>query len=109
MPLQFVKSQRGKPKLCLEGYLYHEDKSYATHTTWECELRKKNLCRARVTTEGENVVEGPTEHTHAPNPAKIVGAETTGAIRKRAAETMDGARRRCLEYRMTVSPGASSI
>ena len=67
MPLEFTLSQRGKPKLKLEGFTYyklrHNEKS--SITTWRCDQRP---CKATVNTCSENILERKYEHDHASVP-----------------------------------------
>ena len=61
--MEYFKSQKGKPKLTLEGYVYTKDKSKDDKHYWRCEDR---MCRGRLTLKGE-VVLSTTAHTHAPD------------------------------------------
>ena len=61
----FTTTQRGKPKLCLNGYRYIVDVRRGSKTYWKCE--EKN-CKGRVLNEGEEYVERK-DHSHAPDVA----------------------------------------
>ena len=63
MVLEFVKSQRGKPKLKHEGYLYCLLLEKDGLKTWRCEKRQ---CKAIATTFEENVFT-TREHLHEPD------------------------------------------
>ena len=63
MVLEFVKSQRGKPKLKLEGYLYCYLRKKDGFKTWRCDKRQ---CKAIATTFEDNVFT-TREHLHEPN------------------------------------------
>ena len=63
MVLEFVKSQRGKPKLKHEGYLYCLLREKDGLKTWRCEKRQ---CKPIATTFEENVFT-TREHLHEPD------------------------------------------
>ncbi|XP_018496363.1 uncharacterized protein LOC108864702 [Galendromus occidentalis] len=67
MPLNFVKSNRGKPLLCDEGYVYRKDRTINERTHWRCTVK---TCFARVKTENDSIV-GKPEHSHMPDPENI--------------------------------------
>ena len=63
MVLEFVKSQRGKPKLKHEGYLYCLLRENDRLKTWRCD---KIQCKAIATTFEGNVFT-TREHLHEPD------------------------------------------
>ena len=63
MVLEFVKSQRGKPKLKHEGYLYCLLREKDRLKTWRCDKRQ---CKAIATTFEDNVFT-TREHLHEPD------------------------------------------
>lgn len=71
-----VHSQRGAEQLCVDGYIYHQNKRAGGKTYWECEERRKrswNFCQAKAITakppDGALELLAYAPHTHAPNPA----------------------------------------
>ena len=62
MPLEFVSSQRGQPKLKYEGYFYCKHRESNGVTTWRCD---KRACKATATTsEYDDTVYVSREHMH---------------------------------------------
>ena len=47
--MEFVRSEKGARKLIRNGYMYVYQKDLADEvTSWECELRRRGRCKARV-------------------------------------------------------------
>ena len=52
--MEFVKTQRGGLKLCYNGYLYVKNKDLPSgNTFYECERRRRNNCKAKITLRGD--------------------------------------------------------
>ena len=64
MALEFVSSEKGKSKLCLEGFLFIKDKQVDTKIYWKCEHYKKMKCKARVITVNNHVSSSNNDHNH---------------------------------------------
>lgn len=56
MPLTFVKSQKGKNLLLLNGYLHNIHQKYDEKIVWRCTDYKNFLCKGRchTTTDSES-------------------------------------------------------
>ena len=66
--MEFVKTQRGGLKLCYNGYLYVKNKDLPSgNTFYECERRRRNNCKAKITLRGDQIIRETHEHTHAPD------------------------------------------
>lgn len=65
--MEFVKSVRGKDKLVLKSYLYTKERSIGEKEIWKCEDRN---CKARVHSNGQEVVKELGMHYHPPIPGK---------------------------------------
>ncbi|XP_055385177.1 modifier of mdg4 isoform X6 [Condylostylus longicornis] len=76
-PISFVRGQRGKPKLVVDGYCYIKNKNYIKRnqsgglekTYWNCAHVKLKKCRARIITVGSNYNEMKItniQHNHPP-------------------------------------------
>ena len=64
--MEFVQSERGKMKLIYEGYIYVKQKELANNvTSYECEKRRHNNCKAKVKVCENEVVGHVNDHTHA--------------------------------------------
>ncbi|XP_064632829.1 uncharacterized protein LOC135491100 [Lineus longissimus] len=77
------------PKFIPQGLnLIAEWKSLAGgKESWECELRRKYLCKAKLQLQGERVVGRTNDHTHAGNAAKCEAQAVVANIRNRARTT----------------------
>ena len=88
--MQFIKTERGKDKLFLDGYFYTFSKELASGVkSWVCEKRSK--CKARISTDGRDVVKTVNEHTHAPQPDKLAAAKFQSTCKERARTTKESA------------------
>lgn len=95
---EFKLSQKGKSKLCYEGFVYIKDKEVEDGEViyWRCE--RKKICKGRAKTVGDTVHTG-TQHNHAPdatrkdviqakNDVKIVAATTRNPTHQILAEAV---------------------
>lgn len=84
-----VISERGRPKLVHENYIYVFSKCTAddVHGIWVCE--KRSQCKGRVWTSGLDgpVVKTVTDHSHAAQAARPEALQIVQGIRERAIET----------------------
>ena len=89
--IEYIQSEKGKPKLKYKGYLYIYQKSLADNRhSWECEFRRKNLCKARIQVTHDDQYHGQiNEHTHTPNIAKIEADTVIANIKHRARTTYE--------------------
>ena len=64
--MDFITSQRGQDKLCLEGYVYVKHKELLSSvTSYYCERRQHKNCKASVKICEDEVVGQLHEHNHA--------------------------------------------
>ena len=49
--MEIITSQKGKQKLCYEGYLYTRKAMKTTRIFWQCSQRKKFMCKASMSTD----------------------------------------------------------
>ncbi|XP_018494218.1 uncharacterized protein LOC100906734, partial [Galendromus occidentalis] len=82
MPLKFVTSTRGRPMLCVGGFVFRKDRSTLDKTTWRCE---EETCRARIST-ADGTHSDPPEHMHAPDSVGIDVRERLDCLRKSAVQ-----------------------
>ena len=67
--LSFLTSNKGKPLLLLEGFLFKVNKETKDKTYWTC---RNASCRATVHTDGSNtLLRANGEHDHLPQPEEI--------------------------------------
>jgi len=78
--MEFVRSEKGKRKLALNGFMYVRDKVQNGVTCWRCEDCLN--CKSRVfTAENDSIITAPTEHSHPLNPARIAVAKSKARMR----------------------------
>ena len=67
---RLIKSSRGGNKLEENGFLYDKHKMLRDITYWQCERREE--CKARLHTQGTEIIKRISEHLHGPDMQKIV-------------------------------------
>ncbi|XP_076045223.1 uncharacterized protein LOC143027676 isoform X3 [Oratosquilla oratoria] len=72
MDITFVESEKGKRKLCLDGYLYIKDRSVNNKIYWKCDMSRKIKCFARVITVNDTIQKQSGNHNHAGDAAKAM-------------------------------------
>ena len=89
--MEFTESQKGKQKVLHSGYIYAFQKDLANDIrSFECELRRKGQCNARVKlTFNNNIVEEMNEHTHTPSQDKVELAKVQTNLKHRAERTLE--------------------
>jgi hypothetical protein len=100
-------SQKGKQKLCMEGYVYDRNKisKDGRRIYWECERRRDIQCNVRLTTRTEAVlISGPRgEHNHDSNASHIESLDVRQKLKVEAESRPDTARRRQLpKFKMVI-------
>lgn len=87
MNISLVKSNKGKDKLIVDGYVYHLDKRGESFN-WSCAERKSYLCKGRVVTyllDGNQVIKkGPTLHSHDPKAFEKTVSEVNSKLKDNA-------------------------
>ena len=72
MPLEYQSSQKGKPMLVLDGFLFVKEKGViGDKVSWKCSNYFNMRCAARVQTNRDEVVRRVHEHNHAADIAKV--------------------------------------
>ena len=84
---RFIKSSRGGNKLEENGFLYDKHKVLGEVTYWQCERR--NDCKARLHTQGTQVIKRINDHLHGPAMQKVSCLETKAGIKRKATQTQD--------------------
>ncbi|CAK8697796.1 unnamed protein product [Clavelina lepadiformis] len=84
--MEFISSEKGKRKLALNGFMYVRNKTKNGVTYWRCEDYLK--CKSRVSTaEDDSLMRTPSEHSHPPNPARVIVARAKASMRDRAVKS----------------------
>lgn len=91
--MEILPTTRGQTKLVLEGFIYVKQKTMADGetTVYECEQRRKGLCKARVKVKDSVIVEQQYEHTHAGDHARVEALKVRIALKRSALETEQSA------------------
>ena len=78
--MEFVRSEKGARKLIRNGYMYVYQKDLAGEvTSWECELRRRGQCKARVKLDRNNAfLQEVNDHTHPPTQTKLEVVKVKG-------------------------------
>lgn len=68
MPLEFINSEKGRPRLVSKGFLYHRDSEQKGVTYWRCIHQRNasdsiNHCPGRAVTSNDEITK-ETEHNH---------------------------------------------
>lgn len=93
MPLQYVNSEKGKPKLINDGHLFVKDKISDEKIIWKCEKFFTLKCRARCHTKNDIIVLKLGNHNHTADAACVAVAKVLNSIKDRARSTLDGPHR----------------
>lgn len=70
MPLEFIKSNKGRDLLLVAGFTFRYEKAIKEKKHWKCTEYDRFKCRARCHTEGEAIVT-VSSHNHVPDAAKV--------------------------------------
>lgn len=85
MPLQFVKSQKGKDLLVYHGHMFSKEKTDENRKIiWKCLSYAKSKCSARIHTMDDGVIKEPHDHNHAPDQAKVQVKNVISGMKDRA-------------------------
>ena len=96
MVLEFVESQRGKPKLNPEGYLCCLLREKDGLKTWRCDKRQRQ-CKAIATTFEDNVFT-TREHLHEPDMKHLEQLKVFGKDERENREFKRAAKKNCSRY-----------
>jgi hypothetical protein len=91
LKMNFITTEKGKRKLIINGYMYVFQKILADEvSSWECVLRRKGHCNARVKiTATDEFIEHTNEHTHPSSEINCELSTITSNLKRRATDTMD--------------------
>lgn len=92
MALRFTISQKNKPQLIRNGYLFNRSqKLINSDESWICVNYYKTKCLARVKINSDRteIMQENGEHNHAPDPAAIGAKEVVAELRERAGATQE--------------------
>lgn len=82
IPISFIKSNKGKPLLVANNYLFKVNKTTATTKYWIC---TNSGCSAKIHTDLNNqLIKTTGDHNHAPEKEKIEVREFREKVKQRA-------------------------
>ena len=88
MPLEFIKSNKGRDFLLADGFTFLFEKTGKMKKHWKCTEYDKFKCRARCHTECENIVK-LSVHNHVPDVAKVEVRKSLAKIKAKAKTTQE--------------------
>lgn len=89
MGLEYILSEKGKPKLLYKNFIFANEKTVNGVTYWHCDqLKTKIKCKKRVQTKNDAVIkENDSFHHHVVEASYIEAKKIRNTIRKNAKET----------------------
>jgi hypothetical protein len=84
MPLEFIKSEKGKVLLVTNGYVFQCEKRKADKELWRCSNR---TCKTRCQTANGDFVKEPSEHSHAVSVSEVAVRKIQTTVKRRTIET----------------------
>ncbi|PSN45815.1 hypothetical protein C0J52_05500 [Blattella germanica] len=69
--LQFIETSKGRALLTQNGYIYRMNRQSGNKRFWICSEYKKDGCRARCVTVGNQMTRDASSHNHSPREDKI--------------------------------------
>ena len=71
------------------GYFFYKDKQKEENIYWKCDKYHKFKCKARITTQGDEIVKESNEHNHLCDATESEAQKLMENIRKRAKSTTE--------------------
>ena len=70
--MEIIKTNKGKKKLCLDGFIYVQKRTTGEHVHWECWRRRSRRCPGSLMTNLNDEIPVPKgDHTHMPERTQI--------------------------------------
>ena len=87
--MEFIVTTQGKRQLIFDGHLYVCQKQLAKNVdSWECEHRRRNLCKAKIKMSDDQVIEEVNEHSCGNEHTKFEVTKIRAEMKRRAETTM---------------------
>lgn len=108
--MEILQTVRGQTKIVLDGFIYVKLQTLVDGetTVYECEQRRKGLCKARVKVKNSAIVEQQNEHTHAGDHARVEALKVRNALKRSALETQQPAAQIIAENISSISEATAS-
>ena len=92
--MEYTPTTHGNQMVLDGNYLYTFQKDLINNVqSWECHLRRRHFCKARVKVLSDQIIERVNQHTHAPNSTKVQTTKIRVAMKRRAETTIDAPQR----------------
>ena len=92
--MEYTSTTHGKQMVVDGNYLYVYQKDLTDNVvSWECQLRRKKVCKARIKVLDDRIIQRVNAHTHAPNSTKVQTTKIRVAMKRRAETTIDAPQR----------------
>ncbi|XP_066969135.1 FLYWCH-type zinc finger-containing protein 1-like [Macrobrachium rosenbergii] len=89
MDISFIESEKGKNKLCLDGYPYIKAKAVNSKIYWKCEMSKKRKCCARIITVDDSITKQNGNNNYAGDAGGIEAAKAMEKVQEHAMNSRD--------------------
>ena len=89
--MEFVRSEKAVQKFIRNGYMYVYQKDLAGEAAiWECKLRKRSQCKARVTLDRNNAfLQDVNDHAHPLKQTKVEVVKVRASTKRRTETSLD--------------------
>ena len=83
---KLIKTQKGKPKLVVQGYQYCQNgENSKQEIRWRCQLYQRSKCPGRIKSKGTMIIEGSfEEHNHWPCHKEAAIAQLKATVKEKA-------------------------
>lgn len=100
--MEIIQSNKGKPKIAFNGYIYRQNTTNITTQNWRCELKGCNGSASTAVSfqVGGTVIERRT-HNHPPDPARVEISTAVNRMLESAATSSNAPRRIISEIEMS--------
>lgn len=85
---EFIQSEKGKPMLKIDDFLFVKDKQVDNKIYWKCN-KFASSCKSRVITSDSKVVKVPCEHNHSGDSVNVQVRCFMNRVKQDAKETHD--------------------
>uniref|UniRef100_A0A2R5L4T5 FLYWCH-type domain-containing protein n=1 Tax=Ornithodoros turicata TaxID=34597 RepID=A0A2R5L4T5_9ACAR len=86
--MEFITSNKGREKMCVDGYVYTKHKAVVSGVRWRCVRRMKG-CKGALICETTGKLRVSVAHIHPPNASDINVAKARSTMRELAMSTTE--------------------
>ena len=85
--MEFITSNRGKQKVCLDGFMYTKQITSKNQIKWQC-VKRNNICKGGISLDLSHVLD-TKPHNHDANLTEVAVAKTSVDMKHLAANTRE--------------------